>query len=317
MSRPAPLASFLCLLLGVIMGMSACAPLPPRETEAAHPLAGRIWSAGEQRFVTPAELLDHMAGARFVLLGEIHDNPRHHELQAWAVAALGERNRRLALVAEMIAADQGPGLALFQAEPRTRAARLETFIHWADSGWPDFGLYEPIFDAALRAGFPLVAGNLDRAVVPAMHRAGLRALLEAERQRLDLIKGVPVDIATKLGRRIADAHCGIFAPEKASADKLANFVAIQYARDAYMAQAMRDGQGEDGAILIAGAEHVRRATGVPHHLARFKTRGPIVSVALMEVDYNRQEPGLYDADADYVWFTGGFGRGDPCAGLNP
>lgn len=313
MRHPARAVTWFALIWGVVLALMSCAPLPPAEKDARHPLAGRIWSLERQDFVTPAALLDDLAAARFVLLGEAHDNSHHHELQAWAVAALAERSRRLALVAEMIAADQEPGLALFHAEPRVKAATLATFVNWAGSGWPDFAQYEPIFDAAVRAGFPIVAGNLDRGVIPAMHRTGLAALPDTDRQRLDLEKGVPDRVAGALGRSIADAHCGIFAPDKSAADKLANFVAIQYARDAAMARALIDHQGDHGAILIAGGEHVRRSTGVPFHLVRMKARGRALSVLFAEVDPARLDPRLYAADVDYLWFTGGPDRGDPCA----
>ncbi len=314
MTRRSP-AALIAAALALILLAASCAPPPPRERAADHPLIDRIWSSAEGRFVTSAELLDRMAAARFVLLGEVHDNPRHHQLQAWAVKALAERNRKLSLVAEMIAADQAPGLALFEAEPRTRAASLATFLNWAQSGWPDFVLYEPIFDAAVRAGFPLVPGNLDRSMVPAMHRAGLAALPEADRQRLGLEKGVPDEAARILGRSIAEAHCGVFGAD--SEDKLARFVAIQYARDAVMARAMADAAGGDGAILIAGAGHVRRDAGVPHHLARMGIPGKVVAIAFVEAAADRAAPQDYDEDADYLWFTGGPERADPCAAVSP
>ncbi|HEY8351319.1 MAG TPA: ChaN family lipoprotein, partial [Sphingomonadales bacterium] len=114
MTRHSP-AALIAAALALILLAASCAPPPPRERAADQPLVDRIWSRAEGRFMTSAELLDRMAAARFVLLGEVHDNPHHHQLQAWAVKALAERNRKLALVAEMIAADQAPGLALFEA----------------------------------------------------------------------------------------------------------------------------------------------------------------------------------------------------------
>ena len=59
-----------------------------------HPLVGRVYAVREGRYLSPAALLDALVGARDVLLGEAHDNPDHHRLQA----ALAGRLRDDALV---------------------------------------------------------------------------------------------------------------------------------------------------------------------------------------------------------------------------
>src|SRR5207248_4896229 len=48
-----------------------------------HPLTGRVWDVAQDRFVTLDALGTAVSGARFVLLGERHDHPEHHQFQAW------------------------------------------------------------------------------------------------------------------------------------------------------------------------------------------------------------------------------------------
>ena len=57
--------------------------------EREHPLTGRIWDVRAARFVDSDALTRRLAGARYVLLGEKHDNPDHHQIQAALVRAMG------------------------------------------------------------------------------------------------------------------------------------------------------------------------------------------------------------------------------------
>jgi uncharacterized iron-regulated protein len=97
---------------------------------------------------------------------------------------------------------------------------------------------------------------------------------------------------------------------------------IQWARDARIAVSLARGGQRDGAVLIAGAGHVRRDRGVPVHLARHIQDVSIGSVAFVEVDAALVKPGDYatrfGSDAlpfDYVWFTPKVDEADPCEKL--
>ena len=54
-------------------------------------------------------MADIAAARDFVLLGEKHDNPDHHRLQAWMIDALVARGRRPAIAMEMLDAEQASG----------------------------------------------------------------------------------------------------------------------------------------------------------------------------------------------------------------
>src|SRR5262249_11227032 len=64
------------------------------------PLVGKIWDAGAAAFVSPSAMLERLSRAKFVLVGERHDNPDHHRLQAKVIAELVARGRRPAVVLE-------------------------------------------------------------------------------------------------------------------------------------------------------------------------------------------------------------------------
>jgi uncharacterized iron-regulated protein len=72
----------------------------------------------------------------------------------------------------------------------------------------------------------------------------------------------------------------------------------------------------DGAVLIAGAGHVRRDRGVPYYLAQEQPQASLVTVALQEVARDLSEPvayGWHVGAFDYVWFTPRASDEDPCA----
>lgn len=297
--------------------ITSCTP-PPPDGEAAglvgsdHPLAGLIWSVPDQRFIREAELTDAMRGARYVLLGEAHDNPRHHALQAWALRALAEAGRAPAVPMEMIAEDQASGLKIFYDEPRTDAAMLPMLLRWAESGWPDWSLYAPVADNAVRYGMAIEWANFARADVRAMYERGWEALPPERRAALGLGSGLPDALRPAMEAEMADSHCGSLP-----ADKVRRFAEIQYARDALMARRMMETATDHGAVLITGAGHARRDRGVPYHLARPGAqpgaRGEIVSVGFVEVRPGALTPTDYDLPFDLVWFTPAVSRGDPCA----
>src|SRR5262249_61681824 len=61
--------------------------------EREHPLVGKVWDVSANTTISESTLNARLAGSRFVILGERHDNPDHHALQAKLVRALAESGR--------------------------------------------------------------------------------------------------------------------------------------------------------------------------------------------------------------------------------
>ncbi len=281
--------------------------------DRGHPLVGRVWDVAGARFIGPRELVAHLARARFVLLGETHDNPDHHALQARLVRDLFAAGRRPAVGFEMFSTDQAAAIKRYRVGSPRSAAGLGDAVDWSHSGWPAWRYYEPIAQAAFDAGVPVVATNLSRAALTAMRRNGLGGLGPAMLAQLKLETPLPPPVRAAMAREIEASHCG-----QAPAGALERMVDIQWTRDARMAEALAREGARDGAVLIAGAGHVRRDRGVPSHLARHAPRATVASLAFLEVDPQAQTPADY-ADRfdgvlpfDVVWFTPTFDDRDPC-----
>jgi uncharacterized iron-regulated protein len=325
--RP-PTAASLALL--ALLASSACTPrADPRlvaEPIAArrwvsplhrdHPLVGRIWDARAARFTDEAALSAAVAGADVVLLGEVHDNVDHHLLQARLLRAVLASGRRPALVLEMLTADQQPAVdASLGRAPRDPDA-LAKAVDWKHSRWPEFSLYRPIFQAALDAGAPIVAGNLPRKVVREVVSKGAAGLAEPLRARLAKDEPLPAEIAEAMRAEMRESHCGEL-PEV----MLDPLVVAQRARDAQMSERLLSA-GDRGAVLIAGKGHVRTDRGVPAYVRADAPGRKVVAVGFVEVDPDeRTVEGQHDGEEkgplpyDFAVFTPGEEREDPCEPL--
>src|SRR3546814_6081933 len=83
----------------------------PAALHTSHPLSGTLWDTRSGRQAGEQTLFAEAAAARWVLLGEKHDNAVHHALQARVVDALGRAGRRFAVVWEMAEPEQAKALA--------------------------------------------------------------------------------------------------------------------------------------------------------------------------------------------------------------
>ncbi len=281
-----------------------------------HQLAGRIWDTRAGAFVDEPALDAALAASPFVLLGETHDNPDHHLLQARLVRAIAASGRRPALAFEMLTTDQQPLVDAAVARAPRDPDELGKAVGWHHSGWPEFEMYRPIFAAGLEAGLRIVAAELPRAKVKEAIKRGAEGLDPALRERLARDEPLPEAVVEGLRHEMRESHCNEL-PEQ----MLDPLILAQRARDAQMAERMLAG-GEGGAILVTGNGHARTDRGVPAVLAKDAPDRRAVSVAFLEVDPEIRQPGGYAKEwgegplpFDFAVFTPGSEREDPCEAL--
>ncbi|MAZ32384.1 MAG: hypothetical protein CMO06_04455 [Thalassospira sp.] len=294
------------------------------DADALPPAPGLIFDMAGQRYVMFDDMVSRLAGTRFVLIGEKHDNPIHHHHQAQLVRALSKReNTKRAVVWEMFNRDQQESLD--QAWQTVSPDELGSEMNWGESGWPSWHDYAPIAEAARENGLSMVAGNLPQNVLRPMISEGISALPTELAEKLAL-PPLPDDIAARFDQEIAEGHCNMLPKSQLPA-----FSLVQFARDASLARAMTDADADkniDGAFLIAGAMHVRDDIAVPYHLRRYSpdlTDNDIAVVILVEADDPGENlPGVNDYAlrmgsediADFMWFTNDLPRTDPCEDMN-
>jgi uncharacterized iron-regulated protein len=262
-------------------------------------------------------LVHALVPVRFRLLGEIHDDPKHHAIRARLVAEIAARGVRPAVVFEQFDLDHDAALVEAQrhgldAEALADAGRLDRMA-WS---WP---LHEPIVAAALGAHLPIRAGNLSRREIAVLTASpgGAKPHEWAWSARL---RAATLTNAQERALRddIVQGHCNMLP-----ANVVPRLVEGERMRDAAIAQALVDAATADGAILIAGDGHVRANLGVPVYLHAPGLPGAdaqSISVGFVEAEAHE----LGDADArarliaehpgfDYLVVTPPIARPDPCA----
>jgi uncharacterized iron-regulated protein len=211
-------------------------------------------------------------GADFIAIGERHDNPDHHRLQAALVAALAPAG----LAFEMIPQAMEEAVNRLRADGASRD-ELAKALEWDALGWPDFSLYASIMEAVPRAY--VAGGGLSRDTIGAIYKRGAIGAGDALAERYGLDEPLADDLrAAMLDEQFA-AHCEMMPRER-----LGGMVDIQRAWDAAYADALYRAQVRGGgrAFLICGNAHARLDRGAPAYLARAFPEAKIASIGMME-----------------------------------
>jgi uncharacterized iron-regulated protein len=214
----------------------------------------------------------------------------------------------------MFTLDQAAAIANHLAVAPNDAAGLARAVNWQKTGWPEWALYQPIAEAALEAELPIVATNLPLEAVKTIRANGLAALDWRVRRALRLDQPLSDATFATMAADIRASHCGFGSEESVKA-----MVGVQRARDAQMAQSLIAAGKSTGAVLVAGAGHVRNDYGIPVVLRAKNGDNRTVSIAFLEVEEGKTEPQHYAPARhngrlpfDYVWFTPRVDNEDPC-----
>ena len=274
-----------------------------------HPLVGKIWSSGSERFLSVKNFEDALISARYLILGEKHDNPDHHTLQLSIVEHLIAGNNLSLLAFEMMDSDSQEILNDIQTERLDSLDAIKDYLNWDAEGW-EWSYYGPLVKSAYESAIPMVGSNITNSRM--MEIYGLESLPPE-------INVLEEEIIQQLNTDIDESHCGLLPESQFPA-----MVRVQQGRDYSMSQSLGSKDNEKTKVLIAGNYHARKDLGVPNYLLANNVNlnsDEIVSVSFMEVDPLEMEPQgyiqKYDETAayDYVWFTPVISEMDYCASL--
>jgi len=299
-----------------LVGASGCASdsRQPSDLDPAHkphPLVGKIWSSEAASYISSEELVAAVTEVDYLLLGEVHDNPEHHQLQAWLVAGYPGAPRSATVGFEQIDSDRAARLDQYLLEHPDNAADLGAAIAWSESGWPQWSLYEPVFQQVLNRGWRPVPLMFGADKIPAVGESGFSAVLDQNAVNV-LQPGTALSAEQTAATEalMRSSHC-----DRLPEDYLPKMVAIQTARDAHMA--WKQVEAGPRGILIVDDGHARKDRGIPLFLRRLKPDAAIVVISMAEVVPDMTAPADYQqalaSYSDYVLFTERHEREDPCA----
>ena len=244
------------------------------------------WISPQSRAVLAADtLMATMSRRRVVLLGENHANADHHRWQLHTMAALHGQRPNMIIGVEMLPRRAQPVLDRWVAGELTPEAFLEA-VEW-DTVWGfDPALYLPLFHFARLQRIPMVALNVDRALITEVGEKGWEALPEESRQGVS----TPAPASEPYRRSLAGVHIlkqhmhegrprpeemPVSMPEedleKAISDPaFKRFVEAQLTWDRAMAEVLaREARRSEQPLVVGliGWGHLENRWGVPHQLA--------------------------------------------------
>ena len=133
----------------------------------------RVFDSNRNEFSDFETMLASLARADVVFLGEQHDDPGTHRLQAAVLEGIDRRrDGPIVLALEMFERDAQAPLDAYLAGSSPES----TFLA-ASRPWPNYATdYRPLVEYARAQGWPVVAGNVPRRLAQVVSRRGLAAL---------------------------------------------------------------------------------------------------------------------------------------------
>lgn len=295
-----------CLFYGSWAFAGIDAELKPWESKLRvdHSWVGKVWSRRANTWISEQALIASLKGANYLLIGEKHDNPDHHQIQSLLLGRLV--TSRSVVTFEMLQQQQ---TSMFDISA-TSLSELKSQLQWnqLNRGWP-WEFYGPLVLRVLDGGADVVGAGFDKQELMQIYRGNI------PEQYRDLMA---LDYSESLQQTLTEdleiSHC-----HKLPKTQIQPMVIIQRLRDLAMAKAMKRDFGEDGeqSILIAGNFHVRRDVGVPLYLDSLDPQKRIVSLSIQEVPAEVELLPMEDENTlyDFIWFTPAIVEKDYCADL--
>lgn len=263
------------VLFSIFLALVSCAPLTPNN------------SASTKDTALSTDLDKNIRNTDFVLLGEKHDNPKHHIIQNDILKTyLSEGDL---VVFEMLNSEQQPAIENY-LEGTVSFNDLPAKLNWQKSGWPDWSYYGPLFKTAKANGAQILFGSYPKPV-----------LMKQTMLKIARPKVFSDELMVELDEQIRISHCQMLPDEMVR--PMSN---LQVIKDDLMAKQLATKSTTAKAFLIAGNGHVRRDRGVPAHL-RFMNKESIFVLGLIEESSEPDEWELFST-FDTIWITENLGK---------
>jgi uncharacterized iron-regulated protein len=150
-----------------------CSTIGAQAADPAGYTSHRVYESGRKRLTDFEGMVAKLAAYDVVFLGEQHDDPRTHRLQAAVLAGIARRRTGPTVLAlEMFEKDVQRSLDAYLAGSMPEADFLAGSRPWPNSAAD----YRPLVEFAREHRWPVVAGNVPRRLASTVSRRGLIAL---------------------------------------------------------------------------------------------------------------------------------------------
>ena len=246
-------------------------------------------------------LLDRLAQADVVFVGEQHTDPATHALELTILEGLHRRTgARLTLGMEMWERDVQLPLDAYLHGQSNEAAFLKTARPWSNYQTD----YRPLVEYAKANGIPVLASNVPQPIASAVGKQGLSALADAPAGQAAVLVQAPHDGAWLRFKAVMESMGGAHGGMAMDEATIARFYEAQTVRDETMAESItrRLEAAPNGLVLhLNGQFHSDYGDGIPRRVLWRRPLTKIVIISVMPVADVKKPPANLDKElADYV-----------------
>jgi uncharacterized iron-regulated protein len=295
------------VLLGLLLlsqsGQTSAAP-------AAAYVPERVYDTRRQGFTDFESMLADIARADVVFVGEQHDDPNTHRLEAAMLDGLRRRRVTLALSLEMFERDTQGGLDTYLSGGIAEDEFLK-----ASRPWPRYATdYRMLVEMAKANGWPMIAANVPRRYASSVAKTGLTALdtlSPTERSWVAADLRCPRDAYFDRFAATMSGHAGSGSPKVAPEEQqrtTERYYFSQCVKDETMAEAIASGFDQYNRKLVVhvnGAFHSDFGQGTAERVRRRLSGRRVAVISVLPVkDLDVLAPASEDlARADYLVYT--------------
>ena len=296
LSRPALTVFCLAITLGTAAGcvsslgqdISVTETAPQNITPATCANTGQWHDPATGQMLDARQVFAELADKDIVLLGERHTSREDHLWQTQTIAGLHALKPKMIAGFEMFPRSVQPALDAWSRGELSRTEFLKQ-SRWSEVWGYGAEFYMPMFDHARLNRIPMVALNVDRALISKVGREGWASIPERDREGVSDPAAAPQSYLESLGRvflskmhhstgtsagtSVQDANAlGTEAKLESvmASEPYARFVQAQLTWDRAMAEGLASAKLENPDALVIGVMgrgHIEYRHGVPHQLA--------------------------------------------------
>lgn len=268
----------------------------------------RVYDSKRKRFIDLESMIAAVAKADAAFLGEFHDDPGTHRLQAAILEGLARRRSdTLVLAMEMFERDVQPQVDAYLRSEIDEPTFLAQSRPW--SNYPSD--YRPLVELAKAQGWPVVGGNVPRRIASMVARGGLSALDSlpaSDREYVAADHSCPRDDYFKRFQGVMgdmSGHGMQLTPEQVDTMVWRTYEA-QCVKDEAMGEAVAKAIAERATLVVHpnGSFHSDYRLGTVARVRRRAPRAKLVVVTFLPVsDLDAANGRPHRKQADYIVFT--------------
>lgn len=220
------------------------------------------------------KMIDEMAKADVVLLGELHNNPISHWMQLEITKALHQKRNRMILGAEMFESDNQLLIdEYFRGKIRKKDFENEARL------WNNYKTdYEPLLEFANKNVLRFVASNTPRRYAAYVARNGMSALDSLSREALAFLPPLPIPFDST-----APGYKEMMDMKMGHGNSMLHMVQAQALKDATMAHHIIDNRIDDLLFVhFQGDYHSANKGGIYWYLKYWRPNLKILVLSTVE-----------------------------------